>query len=275
RAVKDYDGYLSSVKENLLRERDKLMLKFIGLNNFIELFKDPRFYYSLYKTLLFVATSVPLKVLVGFSLALLYSSNLIIGRKWLRGLMLTPWAIPILLSGLTWNFLFQPNGQLGRLFKLNIYTSEWHAFLVYNLFETWLAYPFIMTVTMGALSSIPRDVIEASYVDGANLWYRVRRVVFPLIARPLAVASILTTGASLQAFLVPLLINYGGPTGTVSVPGLGSRTGNLNELLILFGYNRATIDKEWGYASATYFAIVLIIMVYVAIWFNIYRRSRR
>ncbi|MEM2040160.1 MAG: hypothetical protein QXN79_06695, partial [Zestosphaera sp.] len=60
-------------------------LMFIGLNNFIQLFNDPAFYYSLLKTLLFLGTSVPLKILIGVGLAFLFSSPLIYGRKIMRG----------------------------------------------------------------------------------------------------------------------------------------------------------------------------------------------
>jgi len=49
-------------------------------------------------------------------------------------------------------------------------TNEWHAFIIYNLFEAWLAYPFIMTVTQGALRGVPKDVIEAAYIDGASVF---------------------------------------------------------------------------------------------------------
>ncbi|MEM0378634.1 MAG: sugar ABC transporter permease [Thermosphaera sp.] len=270
----DFQGYFAKLSESLVGDRERLTMKFIGLQNFEKLFADPRFIYSLFKTGVFVATSVPLKLLVGIALAFLYSSPYVMGRKIVRGLILAPWAIPILLSGLTWRFLFNPNGQLGRLLGLQIYSFEWDAFLVYNLFEAWLAYPFIMTVTMGALSGVSKDLVEASYIDGASVFTRLRRVVLPLISRPLMFATILTTGASLQAFMVPLLLNGGGPTRPITVPGLGTRSGNVNEFLILFGYNRVSIDKDYGYAAATYLVIVLILLVYVTIWFVSSRKLR-
>ena len=263
----DLQGYFDMVSQSLISDRNRLTMRFVGLENFEKLFADPRFVYSLYKTAVFVATSVPLKLLVGVALAFLYSSPLVWGRKLLRGLILAPWAIPILLSGLTWRFLFNPNGQLGKMLGLDIYNYEWDAFIVYNLFETWLAYPFIMTVTMGALAGVSKDLVEASYIDGASAFTRLRRVVLPLISKPLMFATILTTGASLQAFMVPLLLNGGGPTKPISIPGLGTRSGNVNEFLILFGYNRVSIDKDYGFAAATYLVIVLILLVYVTIWF--------
>ncbi|MFN3268113.1 MAG: carbohydrate ABC transporter permease, partial [Zestosphaera sp.] len=83
-------------------------LMFIGLSNFIQLFSDPAFYYSLLKTLLFLATSVPLKILVGVGLAFLLSTPLIYGRKIMRGLLLTPWALPAILSVMIWRGVLDP-----------------------------------------------------------------------------------------------------------------------------------------------------------------------
>ncbi|NAZ27261.1 MAG: ABC transporter permease subunit [Thermogladius sp.] len=271
----DYKGYFNSVISSLEADKSNVEMHFIGLSNFQKLFTDPRFIYSLYKTLLFVATSVPLKVGVGVLLAFLYSTPLVYGRRVWRGLLLTPWALPLLLSGMMWKYIFYPSGPMGLALHLDINNNEWHAFLVYNLFEMWLAYPFIMTVTMGALSGVSKDLIEASYIDGASVWFRMRRITLPLISRPLVLATILTTGASLQAFMVPLLINGGGPTETITAPFLGSATGNANEFLLLFGYDRVTIDKQYGYAAATYVVVVLIILAYVALWFYYSRRGGR
>lgn len=279
---RDLIYYLDDIESSIEEEKSEYELRFIGLSNFQRLFSDARFYYSLFKTFLFVVTSVPLKVITGLSLALLYSTPLIYGRKIMRGLMLAPWAIPILLSGLTWQFMVSKGPlatPLSTLFgvpvEVGVLNSEYGAFLVYNLFETWLAYPFIMTVTMGALASMSRDIIEAAYIDGAGLLTRLRKVVLPQISRPLMTATILTTGASLQAFMVPLLINSGGPSRLITIPYVGSRHGNVNELLILFGYNRAMIDKDWGYAASSYLVIVLIIMVYVIAWMTHLRKTKR
>ncbi|MEZ0394302.1 MAG: sugar ABC transporter permease [Desulfurococcaceae archaeon] len=268
----NYVQYMQQLAGELAREEDSLRLHYVGLSNFVKLFEDPRFIYSLYKTSLFVVTSVPIKVLLGLGLALLFASQAIYGRRIMRGLLLTPWALPILLSGMAWQFLFRPNGLLGSLMHIDIFNNEWQAFLVYNLFEAWLAYPFIMTVVMGALSGVSRDLIEAAYVDGAGLWARYRMVILPLISRPLILATILTTGASLQAFMVPLLINYGQPFGVISVPLVGTATGRLNDMLLLFGYDRVTIDHQYAYAAATYVVVVAIIIAYVLAWFAISRR---
>jgi len=221
----DYEGFMSRVVEELDMQIEELTLHFVGLDNFRTLFSNPRFPYSIVKTLMFVATSVPLKVMVGVTLAIIYTSPLVYGRRFMRGLLLVPWAVPVLLSVTTWRILFTPErGFLSLVFeelsgyRVDIYVNEWHAFLLYNIVEVWLAYPFVMTVTMAALASIPKEYLEAALVDGARTLQILRSVVLPLILRPIAFATILTTGASLQAFMVPLLINNGGPAKTYHYP---------------------------------------------------------
>lgn len=270
------ETYFNTSVQRFQSELDRLELKYVGASNFAKLFADPRFYNSLFKTLLFVATSVPIKVGLGVALAIFYSSRYVTGRRALRALVLVPWAMPFLLSAITWRYLFYPNGQLGQLFGLNMNSNEWHAFIIYNLFEAWLAYPFIMTVTQGALSGISRDVIEAAYVDGASIWTVTRRIMIPLISKPLLVATALTTGASLQVFMIPLILNEGGPSGRITVPFLSATAyGPLNEMLILFGYNKITNPTEgfdFGYGASIYLVILAIILSYVYVLYKLMKR---
>ncbi len=278
----NFDEYIISVEKHIDSEIDKLQLHFVGLKNIYDLFHDSRFIYSIYKTLLFVATSVPLKVLIGVLLAFFFSSPMIWGRKAWRAILLIPWALPILLSGVTWRIMFTPGkGPLALLFTnlfnrpFSIYAGEWDAFIVYNLFEAWLAYPFIMTVTMGAIAGIPKEIIEASYIDGASIWLRFRKILLPQVRGPVLFATVLTTGASLQAFMVPLLINGGGPVGNIVVLGLEPRTGRLNEMMVLFGYNRARIDQLYGYAAAVYLVLTIFLAIYIFAWLRITKMGGR
>jgi arabinogalactan oligomer/maltooligosaccharide transport system permease protein len=277
----NYKGFIGRAMGEIDRQIDELTLHFVGLENFRRLFDNPRFPYSLFKTLLFVVTSVPLKMIAGVTLAIIYTSPLILGRRFTRGLLLLPWAIPILLSVTTWRILFTPErgflsstieGLLG--YRVDIYVNEWHAFALYNIVEVWLAYPFVMTVTMAALASIPREYLEAALVDGARTFQTLRSVVLPLILRPLAFAAILTTGASLQAFMIPLLINNGGPAKSISLPGYTPTTGYSNEMMVLYGYNRAWLDQDYGLSAATFLVVVSILLVYAVAWYYLlYRRG--
>lgn len=278
--TEDYELYISKALKSVNYEIDRLSLHFVGLRNFEILFTDSRFPYSVLKTLLFVITSVPLKVSVGVSLAFLFSSPNIYGRRVMRTLLLTPWALPVLLSVTTWKILFSPgsgplslfaSSALGRPFS--IYTNEWDAFIVYNVVEMWLAYPFIMTVTMGAISGVPKELIEAAYVDGSGRLRAFRDIMLPLTLRPILFATIMTSGASLQAFMVPLLLNGGGPATRIHLPGLRPSLGNANELMVLFGYNRAWLEQDYGLSTASYLVVVGILFIYAAAWFYMVYRG--
>ena len=276
----DYDLFVAAATKGLEEEIDRITLHFVGFKNFQTLFSDSRFPNSILKTLLFVLTSVPLKVAVGVALAFLFSSELIYGRRVMRALLLIPWALPILLSVTTWRMFMAP--QMGPLWALlqslgvdfNIYNKEWDAFLAYNIVEMWLAYPFIMTVTMAAIASIPRELLESALVDGASAWQRFKEIMLPLAARPVLFASILTAGASLQPFMVPLLINNGGPTKEVQLLWFARTTAGVNEMMVLFGYNRAYLDQQYGLSAAAYLVVVSILFLYALAWyFLIYKRA--
>jgi arabinogalactan oligomer/maltooligosaccharide transport system permease protein len=274
KVVKDYSLFEKMVVRDIDEEIDKLSVHFVGLENFRKLFSTAYFPYSILKTLLFVATSVPIKVAVGVLLAFFFSTPMIYGRRIMRALLLIPWSLPVLLSVTTWRMLFVPGqGPFAKVFSsllgygFNIFTREWDAFLVYNIVEMWLAYPFIMTVTMGAIASVPKELIEAAYIDGAGVFTRFQRIMLPLTKKPILFAAILTTGASLQAFMVPLLINQGGPAKTLYLPGFKPALGNSNEMMVLFGYNRAWLDQQYGLSAASYLVVVAILLLYAVAWF--------
>lgn len=277
----NYDNFIKIATADISNQIDSISLKFVGMDNFYTLFKDSRYPYSIFKTLLFVLTSVPLKMSAGVLLAFIFSSPAIYGRKVMRALLLIPWALPVLLSVTTWRMLFVPGqGPYAYTFSIilnydfNIYLHEWDAFLVYNLVEMWLAYPFVMTVTMGAIASIPKEYIEAAYIDGSNIFTRFRKIMFPIISRPIFFAAILTTGASLQAFMIPLLINNGGPTAFLSFLNFPTALGNSNEVIVLYGYNRAWLDQQYGLATASFLIAVLILLVFAILWFYfIYKKG--
>jgi len=267
----DFGEFVERVVADIDAEIDKLTLHFVGLRNLAELFSDPAYLYAILKTLIFVVTSVPLKMALGIALAFFFSSNLIVGRRILRALLLTPWAIPLLLSVPTWRTIFAPGGVIPSTVApwMNIYTREWDAFLLYNIVEMWLAYPFVMTVTMGAIAGIPKELIESAYIDGASTWTRFRHILLPLTIRPIAFAAVMTTGASIQAFMIPLLINNGLPYGSIELFGM-SGMGYRNDVLLLYAYKQAYWYREYGLAAAAYLLAVVIILIYAIAWYKIF-----
>ncbi|ACS33103.1 carbohydrate ABC transporter permease [Thermococcus gammatolerans] len=235
-------------------------LKFVGLDNFRWALNDPGFRSAFLWTWIFVATSVTLKVLAGIFLSVLYNSKYVIGKSLYRALLIIPWALPLLFSITVWRFMFDPIFGPVNIILRDFGVSnppDWinnatYGFIALNIIEVWLAYPFMMTVITSALQSVPDILVEAAIIDGANYWQRLTKVVLPIVSKPIAFATILTSAASFQYFLVPFLYN-----------------GSLFEdrFLLLYGYRKAfgASVPHYGRAAAVLFIATLILAVYMYI----------
>ena len=262
-----YSVYLAFTNANFYNIMGKYSI--IGLENFQKILFHPntRFYYSLGRTVLFVLTSVPLKVAFGIALAVLLNSAVIRGRAFFRSLLIFPWTLPAVLSILMWRGLFNMDfGAINKILMsigfpaINWLNDTLNAFIAYNIVEVWLAYPFMMTVVLAALQSVPPELYDSAQIDGAGRLQRLRYITLPLIFRPLWFATILTSNASFQAFLVPYLLNGGGPART-------------NEFVILYGYKEAFQIGEFGYAAAFMVIISLIIMAFMYVGMKVGRMT--
>ncbi|ABL78849.1 carbohydrate ABC transporter permease [Thermofilum pendens] len=233
-------------------------LRIVGLENFVWALSDEKFRTAFLWTWVFVATSVTLKVLTGIFLSVLYNSKYVRGRAIYRSLLIIPWALPLLFTITVWRFMFDPvvgpvNGVLRALGVAN--PPDWTTditwgFIALNIIEVWLAYPFMLTVITAALQSVPYTLIEAAIVDGASYWQRLTKVIIPIVSKPIIFATILTSAASFQYFLVPFLFN-----------------GSLFEdrFLLLYGYKKAfgSAVPEYGKAAAILVIVTLVLAVYM------------
>jgi len=241
--------------------------EFVGPNNFARLYDDlinplGGFRDALSNTILFTIVNVSLQLISGVPIALLMNSRLR-GRVIYRTLIIIPWAVPGYVSILAWRNLFSESyGFINQfLIAIGIQPMRWLtdpnlAWVTINTVNTWLAYPFIMTVTLGALQSIPKDLYEQAMIDGANSWQAFRYVVFPFIRPALTVATILTTITTFQQYGVVWLMTGGGPTrpdGTLAT-----------ETLVTYGYRRIYVFGEYGYA-ASFLLFLSIIIIAVTI----------
>lgn len=233
-------------------------LRVVGLENFKWALRDAKFRSAFMWTWVFVVTSVTLKVLVGIFLSILYNNKYVKGKMLYRSLLIIPWALPLLFSVMVWRFMFDPVvGPVNILLKSfgvanppDWMTNITWGFVSLNIIEVWLAYPFMMTVITSALQSVPDTLIEAAIVDGASYWQRLTKVVIPIVSKPIAFATILTSAASFQYFLVPFIYN-----------------GNLFEdrFLLLYGYRKAfgSAVPEYGKAAAVLLIATIVLAVYM------------
>ena len=167
---------------------NKAETKFVGIDNFLFLFKRETFWLVVQQSIIFALVAVLFKALIGFVAA--HSINELPSkgqRKW-RGMLLIPWVIPPALSTLGWWWLFEPTYSALNwiLDKLSIDAIPWLSETFWARFSIilvniWVGAPFFLIMYLAALKSIPEDLYEASAIDGANYWQKLFYITLPMM----------------------------------------------------------------------------------------------
>src|SRR5262249_43269798 len=140
-------------------------------------------------TLLFTVGSLFFQFIIGFALALLFSVRFP-GRTLARSLIIVPWLLPLIVTGVIFRFLFQAEGgavnQLLKTIGVTHHPVQWlndpHlAFWTILIANIWLGIPFFTLLLYSALQDVPAEVKEAAIIDGASAWQRLRLVILPII----------------------------------------------------------------------------------------------
>ena len=191
---------------------------FVGLENFRELFRDPIVRQIIGFTLAFVSISVPLQFVIGTGLALLLDRPLV-GRLFFRLSILTPWVISSIIVGLMWRLLLHES-QVGTvnafLGTLNINPVAWfsnpdNARVSVIMVNVWRSVAFTMIFMLGGLQTLPKEVLEAATMDGANAWQKLIRVKLPLLRTIAGLNLIYISIATFQVMETILVLTQGGP----------------------------------------------------------------
>ncbi len=192
--------------------------RFVGLDNYRFIFTDPGFLGSLGYTAMFTIGSMTFAFLLGFALALLLNRPLR-GRTFYRTAILTSWVISSLIVGYMWQMLLNESSAgvvNGVLRSFGLPTVAWFsdpatARISVILVDIWRSSAYIMVFMLGGLQTIPRDLVEAAMIDGANAWQRLRHIVLPLLSGLITVALIFTTIATFNVYELIVSLTGGGP----------------------------------------------------------------
>ncbi|MCB9758518.1 MAG: extracellular solute-binding protein [Alphaproteobacteria bacterium] len=238
---------------------------FVGLANYLDivLARDwpvtsaLSFYFTLLVTVLWTVANVALHVTIGVALAMLLREPWVRLRGFWRVALIIPWAVPNYITALIWKGMFHRqfgaiNGLLGALGlePVSWFGSFTTAFAANLTTNTWLGFPFMMVVTLGALQAIPRDLEQAADVDGADRWQRFRHITLPLLKPALLPAVVLGSVWTFNMFNIIYLVSGGEPDGST-------------EILISEAYRWAfTRQARYGYASAYAVLIFLVLLGY-------------
>lgn len=241
---------------------------FVGLSNFFSILAsadypvtDPlSFYFTMGVTVMWTVVNVALHVALGLAVALVLRNAWIRMSGVWRVLLIVPWAVPNYITALIWKGMFHSqfgaiNGLLEFLGLQPIpwFSNFWTAFAANVTTNTWLGFPFMMVVSLGALQSIPRELEEAARMDGAGWWTRFQHVIWPQIKPALVPAIILGSVWTFNMFNIIYLVSGGAPGGST-------------EILISEAYKWAfSRQAQYGYAAAYATLIFLVLIGYSAL----------
>jgi multiple sugar transport system permease protein len=192
---------------------------FNGLDNYRHLFKDRLFWVGLENIVIFSIGTTGLTSLGGLVLALVLSA-IVRGGGLFRSLMIVPWAVPAVISGIIWKWMFSPDfGVISDLLMkvgliqtpLSIYSNPNLAMVGVIIADSWTRIPFMGIILLAALLSIPGEIHEAAKVDGAAAVKRFIYVTLPLIKGPLLVGLLITTIFSFRTIDIIIPLTAGGP----------------------------------------------------------------
>jgi multiple sugar transport system permease protein len=232
---------LSMTTRNIVTRTDQ----FVGLRNYVLLWRDADFRAAVSNTVVFTAVSVGCKFVVGMAIALLLNSRLPF-RNVLTGLMLLPWIVPEVVTAMAWRSIYDPlfGGLNPILLSLGIidrprgWLSEpslaMPAVISVNI---WKGIPFYTMLLLAGLKAIDRELYEAAEVDGANPLARFRHITLPGLKYVILVTVLLSTISTFNTFGLVYLMTGGGPGGAT-------------RLYSILAYERAIIGLRFGPGAA-------------------------
>ncbi|HEX3781986.1 MAG TPA: sugar ABC transporter permease [Pseudonocardiaceae bacterium] len=223
---------------------------FDGIANYTHLFTDPAFRTAALNTVVFVIGSLLFQFVIGLGLATFFRRTFPLNGI-LRSLLLIPWLLPLVVSGTVFRWMLNTsNGVINEILRsahligtsIPWLDSVHTAMIGVLLCNIWIGIPFNMVILYGGLQSIPANLYEAAWLDGANRWNQFRHITLPML-RPV-ITVVLTLGLiyTIKVFDVIWVLTNGGPAnstqtittyayqlsfGGLAEFGLGAAAGNL------------------------------------------------
>ncbi|NJP40698.1 sugar ABC transporter permease [Oscillospiraceae bacterium HV4-5-C5C] len=225
----------------------------VGLRNYVTMFNDPSFIWSILLTLLFVILNMILVNVIGFALALLCTVKMKL-VNFFRAAFFLPNLIGGIVLGYIWQFVF--NNVFIDLTKTSLLSQTKTANMAIILVYIWQYAGYIMLIYVTGLTQMPKDVLEAAQIDGANAVKTLFHIKIPMIASTFTICTFLTLTSAFKQFDVNMALT----NGNGSVPGfMGSYLSNGTQMLALNIYNTAIAKNNYaqGQAKAVFFFIIL------------------
>jgi multiple sugar transport system permease protein len=239
---------------------------FAGFANYTELFRDHQFWSAMWHTILFTLVSTPPLVILPLFFAIVVN-RIKHGQWFFRLAFFLPYILPSAAIALVWLFIYEPGyGLIAGFFNLiGVGDPGWLSdpnVALYSIVivTVWWTIGFNFVLYLAGLQEIPRDLYEASSLDGASRWQQTWRLTVPMLGRTTTLVTVLQVIASLKIFDQIYLILQGGPN-------YSSRPA------IEWIYDTAFTSQRVGYASAASFILFIVILIVSFVWLALVRRQ--
>ncbi len=234
--------------------------KFIGFENYMLAFNDPRFWESIWVTLILVVLALVVQIPLGIGLAVLLHRNLA-GTQFFRTVLIIPMLLTPVAVGLMWRFLF--DADLGvinwALDQVHIHGPNWlgwrwPAITAVIIVDSWQSIPFVMLITLAGLAGLPKGPREAASIDGARPSQIFFHVTLPSLLPVVLVIAMIRIIDCLKMFdLIFILTGKGGP-------------GTATQTLGMLTYNTGFIFFQISRAAALGVLMVMLVAPIYVMW---------
>ncbi len=257
-----FNGISLSLQKYNLQHPDKR--RFIGLDNYVDLFQDAEFLGVLGYTFFYTIVTVVASYLFGLILALIMNRKMP-GKGIYRTLALLPWAVAPSVANVCWRLLFNDRVGIINIFLMKIGAIDSPILFLakgdvarYTVIFTdfWRDFPFMMIVLLASMSSIPRDLYESAYMDGAGFWSSFRYITMPMIKGVSAISTILMFIWVFNRFDNIYLLTGGGPNkATYTLPIMSYYT----------SFMRGNMGKATAMAVVMLMVMTVVALIYLRV----------
>lgn len=241
-------------------------MKFVGIQNFINIFSDARFIASLKNTIVYAIFTVPLTLIIALALAILLNQK-VHGRNFFRTVTFFPYVASLVAVAAVWNMLFTPakGGIVNQIF-LNVFhmpAMKWAAapktvMMTIIMFSIWKNMGYYMVIYLAGLQGINGELYEAAGLDGANAWQRFRYVTVPQLKPTTFFVIIMLTINCFKVYDIVYML-AGGSNGVINKSAI---------VLVYYIYEEAFRNWKLGTSSAASLILFLIVLTITLIQFR-------
>ncbi len=240
-------------------------LRIIGIENYIELAKDPLFWKALKNTFYFVFVGGPLSLFISLSAAMLVNSKLVRFQGIFRVTFFTPVVATLVSVAVVWRYIYHPRFGLLNYFLgfFGVDAIDWLGDPVWAmpaiiLLAVWKNFGYNMIIFIAGLQNIPEELYEAARIDGAGWFGQFRSITIPMLAPTTLFVGIITLIGYFQLFAEPYVMTQGGPV-------------NSTLSIVLYMYQEGFRWWNMGYSASLAFVLFAIILIGTIIQFRVQR----